>query len=382
MDWQKCMIFQCFFPVTEPPSLGRMHPCMAILHKHSLPPTLMAILVVALSGCQSSPSTHSFSAASSIDTPISALQQPAPVFDFLESEDEGEFPADLFPESQAAAASMTPTFCALWNPEFEHRDNRCCTKTNGQGHRRPKACAPARRSGRFCNERTEAQLLMTGPHLDALDAEFRATGRLDTLGSVQAYCTANNGFLAHGVAITPTAGNAVVLNNPYRCTNYGTTGLVLALHRAGKALANLLGPGAALVVGDLSSPRGGCLTTRRGSHSGHTNGLDADIAFISKPRPGAEAPSRIFNSHMDYELNWWFLKTFVAQSPVCIHRILIDRKHIRGLLKFAESIDDPDRRAMATLLLHYPGHKNHYHIRVGLAPNRGLAQRCQVPPVQ
>lgn len=290
---------------------------------------------------------------------------------FHETEEEGEFPLDEVDEAIAAPAfTLTHEFCALWNPEYAFRQHRCCAPTNFRGHRRPRGCARGRRGTALCTEQTEAQRLMKGgEHLETLDHHWREKRELVTFGSPQSICTADNGFLAHGVPLVTTADNRVLMNNPGRCAHFGTSGLVLMLHRLGKAVDRRFGAdprfdGVRMVIGDLSAPRGGCLATRRGSHSGHTSGLDADVAFLVA-QPGIEA-GRVFPRQMDYKLNWWFLRTMAEESPVCIHYVFLDRRHIRGLAKAAG--DDPLWPKFRAAFKHIPGHRNHYHFRVGLEP--------------
>jgi hypothetical protein len=69
---------------------------------------------------------------------------------------------------------------------------------------------------------------------------------------------------------------------------------------------------------------------------------------------------------MDPELNWWFLKALADVSPVCLQYIFVDRNHIKALKKTAG--DDPLWPRFSKLLKHISGHRNHFHVRVGVHP--------------
>lgn len=292
--------------------------------------------------------------------------------DYLD-EDEGDLEFLPLP-SPPKATPLTDAFCATWNPEYKFRKKHCCSTGRGRSRRVPRHCAPQRRSGSFCSEATNQQRSFSMAMLDALSLQ-----ELEQ----QAFCTPDNGFLARGIPLLETPQNRILVANPRRCANYGTTGLVLLLDRLGKAVhkqyeSRQLFDGIRLVVGDMSAPRGGCLATRRGSHSGHTNGLDADVAFL-KAKPGLRS-SFLFHRDFDAPLNWWLLKTLEEESPVCLQYIFLDRRHIRSLQKVAGH--DPSWKTIGPLLKHVSGHRNHFHFRVGTAPRQsGGPIRC-VPSSQ
>ncbi len=309
--------------------------------------------------------------------PIEARDEPASeLFYEPDEEDAAAFPEEV---EERPPFAMTPEFCAHWNPEFFRRGRRCCARTSRRGFRIPKECDPKRRGTNLCGETVDAQRLLSGEHLDVLERAWQARGDAPDLGSPQAMCSVDNGFLAHGVPLVPTASNRIEMNNPWRCANYGTTGLVLMLHRLGKAVATHFQglreyDGVRLIVGDLSAPRGGCLPTRRGAHSGHTNGLDADLAFLEAK--AGRGSNRIFQKRMDAEQNWWLLKAMADVSPVCLQYIFVDRSHIKALRQVAS--DDPAWPRFQRLLKHISGHRNHFHVRVGVHPRVKDEFLCRV----
>ena len=288
-------------------------------------------------------------------------------------EEFGESDDDLsaYEEEPLPAPELTPEFCRQWNPEYLFRGNQCCASMSWRGKRKRRSCSPKRRSGSFCNELTAEQKLMIQPDfLDHLDP--RQTTQ-------QAFCSPDTGFLAHGVPLIPTTQNRVLLNNAKRCSNFGTAGLIRLLDQLGHAV-DLKFKGQTqfndvrLVVGDIAAPRGGCLPTSRGAHSGHTNGLDADVGFLMA-LPDHSTDNH-FHGKMDLELNWWFLKTIAAQSQSCVKYIFLDRSHIHRLKKFATQKQDPDWALLAPVLKHAAGHRNHFHIRIGLSLRSNATLKC------
>jgi murein endopeptidase len=121
--------------------------------------------------------------------------------------------------------------------------------------------------------------------------------------------------------------------------------------------------GTRLFVGDISAPRGGCLAGRGGrrGHASHTNGQDVDLGFLV---PNAHfVNSARFETRFDAKANGWLLKKVFENPFACVRVIFLDRKLIRKLDQqwSRESWWQSNRR----YLRHMPGHKNHFHIRIG-----------------
>lgn len=265
-------------------------------------------------------------------------------------------------------------FCAQWNPEFGNNGHHCCGKT-GRSSRamRKVSCAKHRRSGGYCSEMTPEQReyverARTGTSPDILELVTLEMGRRGG----QSYCTVNNGFLAWGRPLVATGKNRIQLRNPDRCTNFGTDGMVGMLEWVGREIARKYsGPehaGLRLTVGDISAPRGGCLSGRGGrrGHLSHTSGVDADIAFLL-PRPGVDTALH-FHRTFDAEANWWFLKQLFRNPFACVKVVFIDKSLIRKLSKAARGDEEWER--LKRFVRHMPYHKNHFHVRVGDAPGQ------------
>jgi murein endopeptidase len=275
------------------------------------------------------------------------------------------------------APALSADFCAEWNPEFLFNGHRCCSKVlrAGGGRRRrrmpSKVCSRDRFKPNFCEDVTDDQRAYTdavnsGKIPDVLAYLNQEMGRRGE----QAYCTVNNGFLAWGRPILPTAGNRIRLRSPDRCTNYGTDSMAGMLEWAGRQVAEEYSDpkyaGLRVLIGDIAAPRGGCLAGRSGpkGHASHTNGQDADIGFLT-PRPGRDSPTA-FHTDFDAKANWWFIKQIFKNPYACVRVIFLDRRLIRKLGKVARGDEEWDK--YWRYIRHIPGHRNHMHVRIGEGP--------------
>ncbi len=295
--------------------------------------------------------------------PAVDLQPCLPVSDFAEvPEKDEEF---LF--------GVKPTridFCATWNPEWGHHGNRCCAKFVVSRKRSANRCAAQRRKASYCDEMTDeqrryTQLAQSGKLGDVLELIRSDRGRYPA----QSYCQVNNGFLAWGRRLLPSQVNRISIRRPERCVDFGTDPLVGMLEWVGREVnKSYSGPeysGVRLVVGDLSAPRGGCLSGRAGrrGHVSHTSGIDVDIGFLTV-KENRPSPDR-FHRDFDPKANWWLLKKIFSNSYACVKVAFLDRKHIAKLSRHA-SKEDPDEWArLARFIRHIKYHKDHLHIRVG-----------------
>lgn len=100
---------------------------------------------------------------------------------------------------------------------------------------------------------------------------FPKSGPARAIGSYSAGCV-------QGAVALPLAGDGFEVLHPSRNRHYGHPALVEYVRRLAAAVAQLGLP--ALLVGDLSQPRGGPTPT---GHASHQSGLDVDIAYTRPP---------------------------------------------------------------------------------------------------
>jgi murein endopeptidase len=226
----------------------------------------------------------------------------------------------------------------------------------------------------YCDERTPDQLryqqaVASGKISDPLKfLEADSQRRVQ-----QSYCSVGDGFLAWGKPIIGTPENRILVKNPERCVNYGTNSMVAVLEWLGKQVADRYQgedyAGVRLVVGNLSAPRGGCLSGMSGKrgHSSHTSGRDADLALFSAKR-GRSSPE-IFQTYLDPEPNFWLLQEAFSNPVACVKVVFLDKRHIRTLAKWANKSGQSEAWArIAKYVKHVRGHRNHIHLRVGDLP--------------
>jgi murein endopeptidase len=283
-------------------------------------------------------------------------------------------PCDPFSEFVAASPGGPDLgLCAEASPEFAHRGGICCPKHIIR-RRRATACDPKRAKSSYCDERSASQREY------AADA---ASGKLGDLMAYlsrelarprreQAYCSVNEGFLVAGREIVPMPANRLQLRNAKRCVDYGTDEMAAMLEWVGRQVASAYpGPaysGVRLVVGDVSAPRGGCLSGRRGrrGHASHTSGQDVDIGYLTV-KSGRDSPPG-FHRQFDARTNWWLIKQFFANPYVCTKVIFLDRRWIRLLPKAAAG--DPAWPHIRSFIRHVRGHRDHLHVRIGNGPGQ------------
>jgi len=277
------------------------------------------------------------------------------------------------PAESSRPEEPAPAFCADWNPDFSHNGHRCCATYVLTRRKNANKCAPTRYKTSYCDEMTEEQrrytdLANAGKLGDVLTLVSSEMGRRGD----QAFCSVNNGFLAHGRRLVPSPINRIQLRSPQRCLEFGTDGMVGLLEwvgrQVGKQYSEPAFAGVKLTVGDMSAPRGGCLWGRHGrrGHASHTSGQDADLGFLVA-KHGKESPLQ-FHRQFDAKLNWWLIKQIFKNPFACVKVVFLDQRHINKLVKVAHA--DEDWLNMRRFIRHMPGHRNHLHLRIGDGPGQ------------
>jgi murein endopeptidase len=268
-------------------------------------------------------------------------------------------------------------FCSQWNPDYSSKSSTCCRPTRGKrGRMLP--CDLRRVKWSFCDELTQEQHETLQRSVDELprdplpEIELRLMEQ--DLGSLrrQAYCSIGNGFLVQGRPVIPSEENRLIVKNPRRCTQFGTDLMVAMLEWTGRQIARDYpsenGKSAYMILGDLSAPRGGCISGRRGrrGHKSHTNGKDVDLGFLAYRTPAqVHAP---FDRRFDPAMNWQMLKRVFENPYVCIKSVFVDRAHIKKLRQWVQKQGDPDWARLGPLIRHVRSHRGHFHIRIGEGP--------------
>ncbi len=295
---------------------------------------------------------------------------------------------DLFPDVPAtdylAASDGEPDvgFCSKWNPEWGLRGHQCCGNRRAYKSKiKSNRCSPRRWKSSYCDEMTEEQREYTraavnGELGDLLDVII---GDMNRRIRNQAQCSVSNGFLAWGRRIIPTDQNRIRLRTPFRCTDFGTDGMVGMLEWLGHEVdTQYQAPEfsrVSVLVGDIAAPRGGCLAGRFGrrGHLSHTSGQDVDLGFLHAK--AKQASPAAFTKSFDGDENWWFIKKIFQNPFACVKMMLLDHRHIRRLAKAAGN--DPLWPMLRPYIKHARHHRNHVHVRLGEFPG---APGCDAGP--
>jgi penicillin-insensitive murein DD-endopeptidase len=162
--------------------------------------------------------------------------------------------------------------------------------------------------------------------------------------------------------------------------HWGLPRFTLAIETAAAEVEQVR-PGAPLMVGDLSAPRGGSLLP---THASHRTGRDADLLLYfttvegaTVPAPGfikvgadglAWAPAAKRYLRLDVPRQWLLVRSLAAHTEFRIQWIFVHRNIKALLLEWAMARnDDLKIIARAAELMQQPGgtgaHDDHMHIR-------------------
>lgn len=164
--------------------------------------------------------------------------------------------------------------------------------------------------------------------------------------------------------------------NPGRQHHYGSGLLVRLLEKSSQLYREQFDPRSVLQINDMSKRNGGPL----GRHASHQSGLDADIAYLST-QPGwrsfLDQEGKLIEG-FEVEKNLQFFKLLVDSGHV--NRIFVDRQIKDAACAWAKDTNQlPQYRDTLLRLRHYPGHHDHFHLRLHCSRFYPLC-RDQQPP--
>lgn len=222
-------------------------------------------------------------------------------------------------------------------------------------------CVLALPSQRFRNSLGLAALLLAlGAHAQPGWSEIKTPAP----GPAAAIGTSANGCLA-GAEALPEEGVGYVSIRRSRNRYYGHPELLRLISDLGKTLGK---SDALLMIGDLSQPRGGLMSS---SHRSHQNGLDVDIwlSFATSAQAAQNAhpeksdpPSLVAADGLQLSPSWGepqrlLLKTLAEDARV-------DRLFIHPAIKRALCEAEQGHRAWLRKLRPWWGHDAHVHVRI------------------
>jgi penicillin-insensitive murein DD-endopeptidase len=191
----------------------------------------------------------------------------------------------------------------------------------------------------------------------------------------------SNGCIA-GAQTLPEEGAGYVNIRRYRNRYFGHPDLLRLVARLGQSMTHR--GGQLVMVGDLSQPRGGLMSS---SHRSHQNGLDVDIWFKLASSPAAadqysadkaDPPSMVTTDGEDLSRLWGadqraLLKA--AADDAAVDRIFVNPAIKRGLCR-----QEQDRTWLRKLRPWF-GHDAHFHVRLECPQgSTQCEQQAAIPP--
>lgn len=187
---------------------------------------------------------------------------------------------------------------------------------------------------------------------------------------------AANGCLG-GAAVLPAQGTGFVSIRRHRNRYYGHPELLALIEDLGRALGRR--GGEAMMVGDLSQPRGGLMST---SHRSHQNGLDVDIWFRLVPSAtsvngdypeGADPASMVAPGGLGVAAAWGEPQRFLLKTTAEDPRI--DRLFVNPAIKRALCETERGDRSWLRKVRPWWGHDAHFHARIQCPPGSPSCDR-------
>jgi len=186
-------------------------------------------------------------------------------------------------------------------------------------------------------------------------------GPARVIGSTSAGCV-------QGAVALPLAGDGYEVLHPSRNRYYGHPALVDYVQRLGAAVARRGLP--ALLVGDLSQPRGGPTPT---GHASHQSGLDVDLGYTRPPAVLGRPLDPLERERLDFvPVVDLATRTLTAAWQPRIAKLLelaatdpaVDRLFVSPAVK--RELCTSERRGAPWLARLRPwwGHHDHFHVRL------------------
>jgi penicillin-insensitive murein DD-endopeptidase len=172
------------------------------------------------------------------------------------------------------------------------------------------------------------------------------------------------GCIAGAVAL-PLVGEGYQAMRPSRNRYYGHPTLIAFVERMGRETA---AQGGRLLIGDLTQPRGGPMSS---GHRSHQSGLDVDIWFLQKPRDQIlaradteriEMPSMVRATEGVMHASRWSPRYRDALKRAALAPE-VDRIFVNAIIKQALCRSETDRTWL-TKVRPWWGHDSHFHVRL------------------
>jgi len=200
-------------------------------------------------------------------------------------------------------------------------------------------------------------------------------------GPTQVIGSASNGCLGGAEALSQQ-GKGYVSIRRHRNRYYGHPDLLALIRDMGVSLSSRTDQ--LMMVGDLSQPRGGLMSS---SHRSHQNGLDVDIWFRLASSPGSadrehpeerDPKSMVAPGGMRVNDLWGEDQRFLIKTAAADRRV--DRIFVNPAIKQALCETERGDRAWLRKLRPWWRHDAHFHVRLRCpAGNPACEQQAPIP---
>ena len=157
---------------------------------------------------------------------------------------------------------------------------------------------------------------------------------------------------------------------------WGTPELIDLITLAAEEMAWLKPDNDPLVIGDMSTRRGGKLS----GHRSHKGGIDVDLGlFYANGRQHLAGPTTVSPRDLDAESNWLLIRSMLETGLV--ERIMLDQAHINVIKRYLYRGVELTRREVWGLFPTAPVGNRCFRIHVSMSPSRPrrrIVSRC--PP--
>jgi hypothetical protein len=187
--------------------------------------------------------------------------------------------------------------------------------------------------------------------------------------------TPNHGSLSGGIQL-PFDPTRYTRRDAKR--SYATSHTLRTIQAAFTSLRRDRGVKAAVIIGDISLPRGGTFPP----HVSHTSGRDIDIRLVLAKGLDRETIP-FLAEQVDWDATWALVHSFLETGDVAY--VFLDFQHQAHLHAaalragvheevLAQWFAWPDGYDSASIIRHEPGHRAHLHVRLGCT---GQGPRCE-----
>ena len=163
------------------------------------------------------------------------------------------------------------------------------------------------------------------------------------------------------------------------------TGMMISLIKNATSMMPQWFPHQSVLIGDIAQEHGGNIN----NHAAHQNGLDIDIPYIGEQGFQNILVNGHVKENFDYSKTWQFLRLAHSQQLMlngrqqsALSMVFVARPIKIGFCRWAKDNDllkNPEDADILRRLFPWPGHENHFHVRLKCSPHYPSCQNRPDP---